>query len=176
MRFCFLAGLLFTTVILNAQDLSKFIGHWEGELHWSKTGTKEVQKVKMQLIIEPADTAGQYTWQIIYGDKNEDNRPYLLKPVDTAKGHWVIDERNGILIDQYWIRNRFSSMFTVQNSTILDSYWIENGKLIAEFYGMAAKPVTTSGAGTEDVPTVNSYAIRSYQKAILKRGKAERRN
>ena len=27
----------------------------------------------MQLVILPADTAGPCTWQIIYGDKNEDN-------------------------------------------------------------------------------------------------------
>jgi hypothetical protein len=169
MRFYFLAGFLLTATVLHAQDLSKFMGHWEGELTWSKTGSKEVQKVKMQIIIHPADTTGQYTWQIIYGDKNEDNRPYLLKPVDTPKGHWVIDERNGILIDQYWVGNRFSSLFTVQNSTIHDSYWIEKDKLIAEFYGTSASPVTTSGSGTEDIPTVNSYSIRTYQKAILKK-------
>lgn len=169
MRLFLLTGFLFNVFLLNAQNLSKFKGHWEGELIWSKVGSKEVQKVKMQIIIQPADTLGQYTWQIIYGNKGEDNRPYLLKPVDTTKGHWIIDERNGILIDQYWLGNRFSSMFTVQNSTIHDSYWIENGKLIAEFYGISASPVTTSGAGTEDVLIVNSCAIRTYQKAILKK-------
>ena len=169
MRFYFLAGFLFTAMILNGQDLSKFIGHWEGQLVWLKAGSKDVQKVKMQIIIHRTDTAGQYTWQIIYGDKNEDNRPYILKPVDTAKGHWVIDERNGILIDQYWLANRFSSLFSVQNSTIHDSYWIENDKLIAEFYGVSTSPIATSGAGTEDIPTVKSYAIRTYQKAILEK-------
>lgn len=169
MRFCFLAFSLLLANILTAQDLSKFIGHWQGELQWFQTGKQQPQKVKMQLIIQPADTAGQYTWQIIYGDKNEDNRPYLLKPVDTAKGHWVIDERNGIILDQYWVGNRFTSMFTVQNSTILDSYWIEDDRLVAEFYGTSAKPVTTTGVGTEEIPTVNSYSIKTYQKAILKR-------
>jgi hypothetical protein len=134
-----------------------------------QAGKKEPQKVKMQLIIQPADTAGQYTWHIIYGEKSEDNRPYLLKPVDTGRGHWVIDERNGILIDQYWVGNRFTSMFTVQNSTILDSYYIEDGRLIAEFYAISAKPVSTTGLGIEDVPTVNSYEIKTYQKAILKK-------
>jgi hypothetical protein len=81
----------------------------------------------------------------------------------------MIDERNGILIDQYWLGNRFSSLFSVQNSTIHDSYWIENNKLIAEFYGISTSPITTSGSGTEDVPMVKSYAIRTYQKAILKK-------
>ena len=169
MRFYFLAGFVFTAMILNGQDLSKFIGHWEGELVWSKTYSKELQKVKMQIIIHRTDTVGQYTWQIIYGDKNEDKRPYILKAVDTTKGHWIIDEQNGILIDQYWIGGRFTSIFTVQNSTIHDSYWIEKDKLMAEFYGISAHAVTTSGSGSEESPTVSSYAVRTYQKAILKK-------
>jgi hypothetical protein len=31
-----------------------FIGHWEGTLLWYQTGKKVPQKVKMQLIIQPA--------------------------------------------------------------------------------------------------------------------------
>src|SRR5687767_6059456 len=89
------------------QDIpKKFIGHWKGDLYWYKTGEKTAQKVKMQLIIRPSDTIGHYTWQIIYGENNADNRPYILKPVDTAMGHWIVDERNGIVLDQYWVGNR----------------------------------------------------------------------
>lgn len=145
------------------------MGHWEGELEWFQPGRKDPQRVKMQLIILPADTAGQYTWQIIYGEKNEDNRPYLLKPVDTAKGEWVIDERNGILLNHYWVGGRFTSAFTVQNSTIFDSYWIEDDRLVAEFYSISAKPVSTTGGSGDDVPLVHSYATKAYQKAVLKR-------
>lgn len=164
-----MAALLIVSTA-RAQNIPKeFIGHWEGELQWFQVGKKDPQKVKMQLIIQPADTAAQYTWQIIYGEKSEDNRPYLLKPVDTSKGHWVIDERNGILIDQYWIGNRFTSNFTVQSSTILNSYWMEGNELIAEFYSISSKPITTSGGTSEDIPTVNSYAAKAYQKAILKK-------
>ena len=77
--------------------VTPFLGCWEGTLYWHQPGKKAPQTVKMQLIIQPTDTANVYTWQIIYGDKNQDNRPYLLRPVDTAKGHWQVDERNGIL-------------------------------------------------------------------------------
>lgn len=146
---------------------ASFIGHWEGTLEWFQVGKQEPQKVKMQLIIKPSDSANTYTWQIIYGDKGEDNRPYILKPVDAAKGHWQIDERNGIILDQYFIGNRFTSAFTVQNSTILDSYWIEGDKLIAEFYSISAKPVNITGIGTDVSPKVDSYATKSYQKAIM---------
>ncbi len=121
----------------------------------------------MQLIIKPADSVNTYTWQIIYGDKGEDNRPYILKPVDTAKGHWQIDERNGIILDQYFIGNRFTSAFTVQTTTIVDSYWREGQNMVAEFYGLTTKPVRTSGEGTDDSPKVDSYGTKSYQRALL---------
>jgi hypothetical protein len=146
-----------------------FIGHWEGTLNWYQTGKKTPQQVKMQLIIKPADSANTFTWQIIYGNRGEDNRPYILKPVDTAKGHWQIDERNGIIIDQYFIGHRFTSAFSVQTTTIVDSYWLEGKNLIAEFYGLTAKPVSTTGKGTEDSPKVDSYGTKSYQRAVLKR-------
>jgi hypothetical protein len=145
-----------------------FIGHWQGELLWYKTGKKVPQKVKMQLVIQPTDTSNVYTWQIIYGKKNEDNRPYLLKPVDTAQGHWQVDERNGIILDQYFVGNRFTSAFTVQSTTIVDSYWREGKNLIAEFYSLTAKPVATTGLGTEESPNVDSYGTRGYQRAVLK--------
>lgn len=74
-----------------------FVGQWKGELQWFQTGKQEPQKIPMQLKILPADTVGQFTWQLVYGMNNEDNRPYILKPVDTVKGHWVIDEKKTVL-------------------------------------------------------------------------------
>ena len=149
----------------------QFIGHWEGELKWYHPGKKEPQKFKMQLIVRPADTAGHYTWQIIYGENSKDNRPYLLKPVDTAKGHWQVDERNSIILDQYWLGDKFTGAFTVGNNTIVDSYWIENGRLLVEFYTISAKPIAATGGKSEDIPAVDSYSFKGYQKGVLKKRK-----
>jgi hypothetical protein len=146
-----------------------FIGNWKGTLSWYDS-TPIPKKIVMELRIQPSkDTAGQYTWNIIYGKPSDDNRPYFLKPVDTAKGHWVVDEMNGIILDQYWKGGKFSGAFTVGGKTIVNSYWLENGNLIAEFIAYPAKPLATTGLGTEDSPKVDSYAIRSYQKAVLKK-------
>ncbi len=125
----------------------------------------------MQLKIQPADTLGHYTWQLIYGEQSEDNRPYILKPVDAAKGHWVIDERNGIALDQFWAGPVFSGAFSIQGSTIVNNYKLEKDRLIVEFYSLLTKAVRQSGNGTPESPQVDSYAVRSYQKAILKRKK-----
>lgn len=170
MRLCFLfAALLMVNFVFSQDFPGKFTGHWEGELHWYKTGQKQPQTVKMQLMVQPADTAGHYTWQLIYGSKSEDSRPYILKPVDTARGHWVIDERNGIVLDQYWTGNRFSGAFTVQGSTIINSYWLEGDQLMIEFFSISAQPINKSGGASEEIPAVESYAIKSFQKAVLRR-------
>ena len=144
-------------------------GSWKGELLWYKTGKPDPQKVNMELRIHPADSLNTWTWQIIYGSETEDNRPYKLILKDSAGIHWVIEENNGIVLDQYWVADKFSGAFTVQNSTIMNSYWMEKDKLFIEFYHVSAKPVATTGKGTEDSPKVDSYRVGAYQKAVLTR-------
>lgn len=142
-------------------------GNWKGELLWYKGTAKDPQKVNMELHIQAADSLNKYSWQIIYGSASKDNRPYTLIAKDTAKGHWVIDENNGIVLDQFWIAGKFCGAFTVGNSTIINNYWMDNNKLTVEFYNISAKPIATTGKGTEDSPSVDSYKVATYQKAVL---------
>ncbi len=151
----------------NVSFPQSFIGKWKGTLTWYIPG-KTPQKFTMRLNIQVADS-GRYTWQIIYGDDQKDNRPYLLVPVDTVNGHWVIDERNSIILDSYWIGNRFIGAFTVQNSTIVDQYRLEPNGLHVEFITYAAKPLTTTGGTSNDIPPVDSYQVRSIQSGVLKK-------
>jgi len=144
-------------------------GNWKGELNWYKTGNPVPQKVNMELRIQPADTAGQYTWQLIYGSPTEDNRPYLLRPVDQAKGHWVVDEKNGILLDQYWTGDKLCGAFTVKKSTIINKYWMEGDKLMVDFLTIGSIPVSSSGAENAESGIVDSYRVGGYQIAILQR-------
>jgi hypothetical protein len=163
------------SVLSQAQTLPRFpqdwLGHWVGELSWYSANKPGVQKVKVQLIIQPADTTGHYTWQLIYGEKQEDNRPYVLKPVDASKGHWVVDERNGILLDQYSIGNVAVGAFSIQGATIMNSYQLEKDRMIMEFHSMLSQPIRQSGGGSTGVPPTDSYKVTSFQKAILKRKK-----
>jgi hypothetical protein len=142
-------------------------GNWKGELQWYITGTTEPRKVNMELRIQPTDSIHTWSWQIIYGSEKEDNRPYKLIRKDSAGIHWAIDELNGIVLDQFWVGNKFCGAFTVQNATIVNNYWLEEGKLMIEFFNVGAKPLVTTGNGTEESPRVDSYRIGSYQKAVL---------
>lgn len=148
-----------------------FTGHWDGELQWFQPGKPEPRKIRMQLVLKPTDTVNVYTWHLIYGEKNEDSRPYLLRSVDSAKAHWVIDERNDIILDYFWLGSHFAGTFTVGSGTIFNHFSLNGDELVAEFYSITAKPVNTTGKGTDDIPFVESYAARSYQKAVLKKKK-----
>lgn len=173
MKYCrLLSVLIFLPFSITAQTSDfpgKWIGNWKGELQWFKTGKPEPQKVNMELRIQPGDSSGNYTWHLIYGSAAEDSRPYILKVKDSAAGHWVIDELNGIVLDQFWVGGRFCGAFTVQNSTIISNYWTDGDNLLVEFFSAGAKPLVTTGKGTDDSPKVDSYKIGSYQKAVLKR-------
>ncbi len=145
-----------------------FVGKWKGTMQWIVAG-KPTQTFTMQLRVHPTDSAGIFTWQIIYGDQEQDRRPYFLKPIDSAKGHWVIDENNGIVLDNYVFENCLKGAFTVSGNTIADNYCLENGLLKVEFTSIKLADKKTTGNGTTDVPHVDSYRIASYQVGLLHR-------
>lgn len=144
-----------------------FVGNWKGTLTWSRA-EKAKQQFTMRLNIQPADS-GRYTWQIIYGDNQQDNRPYLLMPVDTAKGHWQIDERNTIVLDGYFIGNTFTSVFSVSGSTIVSKYELTADGLLVSFTTYATKPITTTGGTSSEIPPVESYKVVGLQQGLLRR-------
>ncbi len=164
-------GLSVTAKCQSTSFPQSWVGNWKGELQWYKTGKAEPLKVNMDIRIHPTDSINTWSWQIIYGSIADDNRPYKLVMKGTSGIHWVIDENNGIVLDQFWVANKFCGAFTVMGNIILNSYSMENDKLMVEFYTIGAKPITTTGKGTEDSPTVDSYRIGSYQKAVLQRTK-----
>jgi hypothetical protein len=143
-------------------------GHWKGKMQWT-TPTKDTLVIfTMHLIIKPTDTPNVITWQIQYGDSLQDVRPYTCKIVDAAKKHWVVDEHNGILIDQYNIGNAVFSSFAVENSLITDNMQLQPDRSMrVEFVTTSTEPVRNSGSGTDESPTVKAYAVKSFQVGTL---------
>lgn len=143
-----------------------WVGHWAGTLSWYAKGASTPRLVPMTLSIDRADSAG-FNWALKYGEA--DQRAYLLLPVDSTIGHWMIDERNGIRLDQFWMAGRLTGAFTVMNSTIINSYYLCGDSLIVEFNSISAKALQQSGLGTDESPSVQSYGILGYQRAVLYR-------
>ena len=81
----------------------------------------------------------------------------------------MIDERNGLKLDCYWIGNRLAGAFSTSGTTIAATYRIEKGKMVVEFLSFATKPLASMKA--DDITAVDSYPVRSYQRAVLLRKK-----
>lgn len=171
-------GLLLTIILscclsaYSQQGLfpSDWVGNWSGTLQWYSGTNEQAKTVRMQLQIQPVpDSPLVYTWKLFYGEDAKDQRPYLLRAVDTAKRHWLIDERNSILLDQFIIGDRLIGSFSLNNTLITNSYWIENGEMQIEFTSLRKSSLRSSGMGTEDIPRVEAYQVVSFQRARLKR-------
>ncbi|ULQ52347.1 hypothetical protein [Flavihumibacter fluvii] len=143
-------------------------GKWKGTLDWYQGPVKR-QSVDMELHILPTDSADQYSWRLIYGKQQQDNRPYILRPYDKSKGHWLIDELNSIILDQFLIGDRFCGSFSVGGNTILNTYALSGDSLVVEFYNSQEKAIAITGGRDTTIPKVKSYGIRSFQRAVLKR-------
>lgn len=148
-------------------------GVWKGQLEiYNERGL--AQSVPMQLRILPTDTAGQYTWHLIYGpDEKAGLRPYLLRAVDAAKGRYIIDEQNSIAMECYLLGGKFYSCFEVMGTLLFSITEKQGDRLVSEIVSGRMQPVSTTGGKTvegEEVPPVKTYPLMARQTAVLKRG------
>lgn len=167
------AFCLFLSITTFAQNdfPESWVGNYEGELEiYGKSDVRML--VNMKLEIQPK-TDSLFTWHLIYEmDGKADKRMYELKVLDRDKGHYVIDEKNTILIDGYYHLDRFSSLFEVMGSYILTSYTKEEDALIFEIVAGSMKNPRVTGNQEHEgnqIPEVKTYSVNGRQKAILKK-------
>ena len=148
------------------------MGNWTGELEiHDAMGPK--QTVPMSLYLSETDTSGIYDWVILYGmDSLSDMRNYVLKEIDKSKGHYMIDEKNGILIDAYFIQNELTSIFAVMGNTLVCSYRREGEELIFAIKIFPSEKIRVTGdtiIENQNIPVVESFQHKSSQVARLRR-------
>ncbi len=170
-----LTFFLLALSFLHAQKFpDAYVGYWRGDLNIYK-GDSVVQTIRFGLDVLPADS-GRYDWIITYYPKRTKNdtadpidyRPYTLLPIDTTKGHWAIDEGNGIVIDMWVTGNKVTSLFSVMGSMIQISYWREGDELMMELFSYPEKEDSKSGKGTEESPEVKAWKFTGYQMGRMK--------
>lgn len=145
-------------------------GKWEGRLKiFNAKGL--AQEIYMGLEILPIDTSENHTWTIIYGEGDDQQiRAYELITKDAAIGHYLIDEKNSIILDDYLLGNTLYSRFDVMGSLLTAVYRKEGDKIIFDIIAGSAEPISTTG-GEDDIPEVNSFKITNAQRAVLTRKK-----
>ena len=103
-----------------------WLGTWTGDLEIFKNGEK-VQQIPMQIINNRTEYSDTLLWAIIYGeDTIKGLREYYLILDSLEDNHYIIDERNSILIDGYVFDNAYFSTFSVMESQITSIYRLIN--------------------------------------------------
>ena len=150
-----------------------WVGTYEGQLDIYKEAEITMSvPVKMNNHYLWIDTLA---WTIQYGDQGvRDYRLYQQKP--TSKGHYIIDEQNGILLDLYTNGCKAMTHFEVMGNVINTSYTadpIEKTIDFEIFFYPSNLYRKTGGVvfGQDTIPDVKSFPIGTYQKALLRQKK-----
>lgn len=148
-------------------------GIWVGELEIFNQNGK-VQAVPMELRILPIDDS-TYTYTMIYGiDTISGKRAYLLRKGKEGAHHWVIDEQDGILLDNFYYGGVLHGPFSVSGTLLFSSLEKRDGALHYAIIAGPDAPFQTSGTTTTDEAgntteyVVNSFQPRSFQRAVLR--------
>lgn len=168
------AALLTTSSFVRAEQHAErdaFPASWQG--HWvgpcvATTRAGKKTDFTMELRIEPVPESERWTWEIVYAAEQRQVRPYELVPVDGEPGRYVIDEKNSILIDAYFLNDVVHSRFWVSEAVIDVQYEKRGDRIAATLVTYGAKPVRVSG-GEDRVPPVASYGLRAVQRAVMTR-------
>jgi hypothetical protein len=150
-----------------------WVGNWLGSLDIYNAMGKQ-QTVAMELEISKIDTSvNRYVCALIYGkDREKGRRPYELILAEPEKGHYINDEKNSILMDEYYIGNVLYCSFVVENNYLTSRFEKIGSSIHYEITVADTRAINITGnqiVAGDTIPSVISYRIKSVQKAILKK-------
>lgn len=180
-HFLFIA-FLFIGLTLSAQEPTQaeeaekiyawpadWLGTWAGSMKVRSIGSDKVQLYPMKLMVAETDTTGKWAWTLTYGEgEKADVRPYILIAQDSTNSHFIIDEKNSILLDQYLVGNHFISRFEVNGNLLIMDVRHEGDYLVSQITHGSMENLRKSGEELKDIE-VSAYPIRGIQEAVLHR-------
>jgi len=144
-----------------------WIGEYFGDLNIHGLDSV-IQTLPMRLKIKDRLTNGEYPWIIQYGQ--DDIREYAIKAADESTGHFIMDERNSILLDGFNRGNHFLSRFEVMGSDLLVDYELTELGINMKIIVSRNEAINSSGdqiVNGDTIPPVQSYPIVAVQEAVL---------
>jgi hypothetical protein len=144
-----------------------WVGRWEGTCQLRNPVPEADSTFTMGLQIQPLGPQ-RWQWQITYrGESLNQTRAYELQTVDVAAGHYVVDEKNGILLDAYLDGNQLMEQFEVGNSRLTVTHRLESSSRMAvDMMTFSNRPGRTSGAASQ---RVSAYPLLNAQRCSLQR-------
>ncbi|MEM1136131.1 MAG: hypothetical protein AAGI07_09850 [Bacteroidota bacterium] len=150
--------------LISASGFPKnWIGCWKGNIKIDNLEKDTVIQIPMSLNISTTERSGKWNWQLVYNDSPRD---YELIAFDTPNGHFKLDEKNTIVLDQQLFDNVFISRYDVAGNLLMVTNRLIGKEMLFEVIFSRSDTVNTSG-GKGEVPLVKSYPISVYQRAVL---------
>jgi hypothetical protein len=143
-------------------------GSWKGTLKITPV-KGAAQKVAMELHALPTRDNKANTWRIVYGSgEKRQTRNYELAPVANKPGKFLLDEKNGIVLDCRLVGSVLYSQFKVNDNLILSRYERRGESLLVEMVSYNTRSPRASDVKGGDIK-VESYTLLSVQTAELRR-------
>lgn len=143
-------------------------GRWQGDLMiYSGLGLQD--QLKMELIIGPIPNSENYTFTIVY-DTGLDlsKRKYEIIIVDKDQGLFIVDEKNTIMIESYFMGGKWFQRFEVAGSMLICTIEQQGKNLVWEITSGKSEKISTSGdKSIEGIYEVDTYPFGVYQRAVL---------
>lgn len=158
-----LAGMLFPTATFGqtVNFPTSWVGKWSGKmLIYAQGATKDSLDVEMT--INPAEEPNSWRWKTVYlSPKNPITKDYPLKTADATKGHYWLDEGDGIVLDAYLLGNKLFHLFGVSGLYLTATYELQGETLVFE---------VTSGKWLNSTGNdVTNYSVLNLQRSLLRR-------
>lgn len=106
----------------------------------------------------------------MYGEGDSwQQRNYTLLTLNKAKGEYLVDENNGILLDDKVVDNRMYALFEVQGTLLTTFITFKEDHMIFEIAAARRENARTTYAENDERTEVISYPVSTVQRAVLKR-------
>ncbi|TMP40504.1 hypothetical protein CWB96_03145 [Pseudoalteromonas citrea] len=162
-----LSSIVFSSVAAHASSTipDGWAGLYKGECDLISPQRGAYLNFAMSLEIANQEN-GEVSWVLTYGSApSQSIRNYNLLTIDETKGHYAIDENNGIIIDQFLVGNEFVSMFEIGSSKIQTTYALNsNGTLDVSMDNFTFETIRDAKVGPY---TVANYGVKVKQKCRL---------
>ena len=126
-----LLNLLFSGLLYSQTEFAeKCMGTWKGVLYIYNNGNL-VDSADSKLIVKEDTIDNSWLWRTEYtSPKYNIVKDYKL--IYKEKNHFVTDENNGIILNNYLYGNKLYSIFSVKENILTATYELINGNLIFE--------------------------------------------
>ena len=120
-------------------------------------------------------TPEQFEWQLIYdfaGRQPTETRAYALNQVSGEKDHYVIDERNGLLLDAFVNGSTLYSPFTINGLLILARYEFNGENVVIEMPTFLQAPIRKTCVNGNPSLCSESMVLQRVQRCSFFRTKS----